>query len=175
MTVNFCGFKNSGFLYVGNVLGELPHTKTWTQITNENGAHLDKYKSLLQKYPSTDEFTRIQVHNDAVNLQDSTVSLNGYQIAFDDISVENVKDVQMVRALLKDMADPENKFQIDDAYFNSDKPIENLGFDKKWINAPEQKHFKFRQLWDSHSFSRVKNFCKEVDALIVRKFEDTFR
>jgi hypothetical protein len=147
----------------------------WTQLTNDKtGAHLDKYKPLLEKYPSEDQFIRISVHDKDAPIEESALSINGKQLFFDDLNTETIKDSELVRSLVNDIKNNTAAPNIDEDYFYSDKPMKNIGLIIHERTPEREQREKMQLVFHTHSTWDISRVADLFDSLIQIKYFDSF-
>lgn len=175
MTINFSGFKNCGS-DITNSWKALPELKIWTNLTNNDGLHLNKYKSLLEKYPSKDNFLRITVSDGTIPIEDSFIRINSTKMKFDELGFEQTQNIAQVRKLLDDIGDCPKMFEIEDEYYNSSRPLEHMDFDVTALNNLDKEDVRDieHQKFLAHSFDIVKNSAKAIKSVIELKLTERF-
>ena len=141
MAINFCGFKNAGATELAGEGKEVLKQRVWFQLTNESGKDLDKFTPLLKKYGSKDGFLKIDVSAPDVPIGDSFISINDTKINFDDITHDNIRDIQAIRTeILPKILHPYTELPVDYIYLSGDKPYQNLDIENpKSLKASEKR------------------------------------
>lgn len=174
MSVNFGGFKNSGNTdLLANGLQFYAH-RVWFELTDKDGEHLKQVKPLFEKYGNSDSFLKVDVSPPHMPIGDSFISINGKKMRFDDLTKEDVKDVEVIRkVLLPEFSKPSTKLDIDQDYFNSTKPYENLEIEGVNVVDEKVKRDYISVMFWAHKFEETKQAADMMAENIKQKLTES--
>ena len=175
MAINFGGFKNAGATELAGKGKEVFEQRIWFQLTNKHGKDLTEFTPLLKKYPNKDGYVKIDISAPDIPIGDSYIRINDKKINFDDLTEENIGDIEQIRTkILPKILHPFTELPVDSIYLSGDKPYHNLNIEKpELLTAKDKSSYGFL-ISLVHQADKVKLMSWEMMNNLQKKLVETF-